>query len=456
MFLKNKNFYILAFIFFAVFVLAGAGCAKSKPPVPKPISLQWWGVWNESDQVKPLIDAYKANHQNVNITYRKLRFEEFETKLTEALAEDRGPDIISINNTWVRRYQSKILPMPDKPISVAIGKLQKKGPGTEVVYSMGSIPVLNPKSLKDKFVPTVFGDVTVDGKIYALPLSVDTLVMIYNRNILAQAKITKAPSTWQEVLNSARLITLQDKDGKLTRTAVALGTANNIPRFFDILSLLMMQSGTLMTDQSGKTAAFHLMPDLTTTTPPAAGALEFYANFANPNKESYTWNASQPNAVEAFTSGQLAMMFGYAYHLPQLKAKAPGLDIGIVPVPQLDPINEINFANYWVEAPLKKTKYPNEVWDFIQFAATNETAAGTYADKTGRPPALRSLIDKYKEDPEKGVFALSALTAQNWYHGKNPAASEDIFKEMINQILDGTNPIQEALSSAAQRINQTF
>lgn len=453
---KKKKITALAIVFFAVLVFVGAGCTKSKIPVPKPVSLQWWGVWNESDQVAPLIAAYQASHQYVKITYKKFRFEEFEDKLIQALAEDQGPDIISINNTWTRRHQSKILPMPDKPISIIVGRAQKKGTGTEVVYSQTNTPVLNLKTLKDKFVPAVYDDAVVDGKIYALPLSLDSLVLIYNRSMLAQAKITKAPSNWQEVLNASSLVTLQDKEGKLTRSSAALGTANNIPRFFDVLSLLMMQSGAQMTDQSGKAATFHQVQNLTTENPPAAGALEYYTNFANPNKESYTWNASQPNAVEAFASGQLAMMFGYAYHLPQLKAKAPGLDIGIAPMPQLDPINEINFANYWVEAPLKKTKYPNEAWDFILFAAGNEKAASTYADKTGRPPALRSLIDKYKEDPERGVFALSALTAQNWYHGKNPAAAEDIFKEMINQVLDGTSPIQGALNSAAQRINQTF
>ena len=453
---RKKKIIALAIIFFSVFILVGAGCAKPKPIKPDPVSLQWWGVWNESDQVAPLIAAYQASHQYVKISYKKFRLEEFEDKLIQALAEDQGPDIISINNTWVKRYQSKILPMPDKPLSVAIGKAQKKGAGAEIVYSQSIVPVLNSKTLKDKFVPAIFDDAVVDGKIYALPLSIDSLVLIYNRSLLAQAKITKVPSSWQEVLNGSRLITLQDKEGKLTRSSAALGTANNVPRFFDILSLLMMQSGTRMADQFGKTAAFHLAPNLTAENSPAASALEFYVNFANPNKESYTWNASLPQAVEAFASGQLAMMFGYAYHLPQLKAKAPGLDIGIAPIPQLDPINEINYANYWVEAPLKKTKYPDVAWDFIQFAASNENTNSAYIDKTGRPPALRSLIDKYKEDPEKGVFALSALTAQNWYHGRNPAAAEDIFKEMINQVLDGTNSIQEALNSAAQRINQTF
>ena len=453
---KKNKIIALAIVFFAVFILAGAGCTKAKPIKPASVSLQWWGVWNESGQVAPLIAAYQASHQYVKISYKKFRFEEFEDKLIQALAEDQGPDIISINNTWVKRFQSKILPMPDKPLSVAIGKAQKKGSSTEIVYTQATTPILSAKTIKDKFAPVVYGDMVVDGKIYALPLSIDSLVLIYNRSMLAQAKITKAPSSWQEVLNASPLVTLQDKDGKLTRSSAALGTANNIPRFFDVLSLLMMQSGSQMTNQSGKVASFHLAPGLASENPPAAGALEFYTNFANPNKESYTWNASMSQAVEAFASGQLAMMFGYAYHLPQLKAKAPGLDIGIAPIPQLDPINETNYANYWVEAPLKKTKYPDVAWDFIQFAASDEKAAGAYSEKTGRPPALRSLIDKYKEDPEKGVFALSALTAQNWYHGKNPAAAEDIFKEMINQVLDGTSPIQDALDSAAQRINQTF
>src|SRR3989304_4732046 len=393
---KKNKIIALTVVFFAVFILVGAGCTKSKPIKPDPVSLQWWGVWNESDQVAPLIAAYQASHPYVSISYKKFRFEEFETKLTESLAEDQGPDIISINNTWVRRYQSKILPMPDKPLSVALGGMQKKGPGTEIVYSQTIVPVLNSKIIKEKFAPAVFDDVIVDGKIYALPLSVDSLVLIYNRSLLAQAKITKAPSTWPEVLSASPLITFQDKEGKLTRSATALGTANNIPRFFDILSLLMMQSGAQMTDQSGKAATFHQVQNLTAENPPAAGALEYYTNFSNPNKESYTWNASMPQAVEAFASGQLAMMFGYAYHLPQLKAKAPGLDIGIAPVPQLDPINETNYANYWVEAPLKKTKYPDVAWDFIQFAASDEKAAGAYSEKTGRPPALRSLIDKYK------------------------------------------------------------
>src|SRR3989338_4706043 len=156
---KKIRFIVISGLMIGVFALVGAGCTKAKPIKPKPVSLQWCGVWNESDQVAPLIAAYQASHQYVKISYKKFRLEEFETKLTESLAEDQGPDIISINNTWVKRYQSKILPMPDKPLSIAVGTAQKRGPGTEIVYSQAAVPVLNLKTLKDKFVSAVYDDV---------------------------------------------------------------------------------------------------------------------------------------------------------------------------------------------------------------------------------------------------------------------------------------------------------
>ena len=109
---KKIRFIVISGLIVGAFVLVGAGCTKAKPIKPASVSLQWWGVWNESDQVAPLIAAYQASHQYVKISYKKFRLEEFEDKLIQALAEDQGPDIISINNTWTRRHPSKILPIP--------------------------------------------------------------------------------------------------------------------------------------------------------------------------------------------------------------------------------------------------------------------------------------------------------------------------------------------------------
>lgn len=459
MFRNKTRVFQFFFLLAGVLLLVGAGCKNTPASLEAEkrgvsLALEYWGVWNDESQIEPILTAYKAIQPNVSIHYRKFRAEEFEGKLLEALAEDRGPDIVSLHNTWMKRYQSKLLPLPTTPLQMPRGKTEKQGVATVTTYTMTTVPVTNPRLIKDQFVPSVFSDVVVDNQVYGLPLSVDSMVLFYNRDLLAQSKITKAPSTWQEVLDVARAVTQVDKEGKITRSGVALGTSNNVPRFFDILSLLMMQTGTAMTSSDGTHATFQLSAQGSKESM-GEGALQFYTSFANPSKESYTWSASLPDAVEMFAQGKLAMFFGYAYHAPQIKAKAPSLDIGYVPVPQLNPSYEVNYANYWVEAPMKKTKYPNEVWDFIQFA-TAEKQAELFMNESGRPPALRSLVDKIKNDPDRNAFGLAALTAQSWYHGKNPAAAEEVFKDVINQALEGKSSLKEILTAAAARMNQTL
>ena len=88
----------------ALLVLSGAICKSVSPEIKeatKPVQLVFWRVYDDSDAFSALIAEYNKMHPNINITYRKLRFSEFEKKLLDALAEDRGPDIFSILNICV-------------------------------------------------------------------------------------------------------------------------------------------------------------------------------------------------------------------------------------------------------------------------------------------------------------------------------------------------------------------
>ena len=91
-------------------------------------------------------------------------------------------------------------------------------------------------------------------------------------------------------------------------------------------------------------------------TNPAADAVRFYTDFADPGKEVYTWNKNMPNSLEAFILGKTAFFFGYAYHLPTIKSRAPKLNLSIVKLPQIAGNPEINFANYWLETVSRKNK----------------------------------------------------------------------------------------------------
>jgi ABC-type glycerol-3-phosphate transport system substrate-binding protein len=216
----------------------------------------------------------------------------------------------------------------------------------------------------------------------------------------------------------------------------------------------MMQNGAQMTDANGL-PSFNKMPEnLKRDIPPAVEALIFYTDYANPSKEVFTWDDTQPNSYDAFISGKTGYFFGYAYHLPRIRAQAPKLNFGVTGMPQIDPTAKVNYANYWVESVSKKSAHPELAWDFVQFAANAERAK-TYLAKTSKPTALRSLVNEQLNDADLGVFASQVLTAKSWYQGVNIAATEAAFNEMIDSTLAGAAP-NRAVDLSVQTISQTI
>jgi multiple sugar transport system substrate-binding protein len=443
-------------------IVSGFGCkiaSKQTQEATKPITLTYWRVFDDEDAFTDIIAKYKALHPFINIEYRKFTYAEYENELLNAMAEDRGPDIFSIQNTWLEKYQSKLVPMPDTitlAYPVMQGTIQKS-----VVNQLETTNSLTLKELKDNFVDVVSHDVILsDGKIYGLPLSVDTLVMYYNKDLFNNAGISQVPQYWnQEFLQDVKKLTKQDAKNGLVQSGAALGGANNINRYSDIISVLMLQNGAEMENDSGQ-VTFNLVPSFAKDTNynPGLEALRFYTDFSNPGKESYSWNDDMPNSLDMFISGNLAIMFSYSYDLATIKAQAPKLNFSIAKLPQIEgnPPTNINFANYWVEVVSKKSAHPNEAWDFIQFM-TKEEQVKSYLDKTKKPTALRSLVESQKADNDIGVFADQVLTAKSWYEGKNPLAAEDAIKEMINTVIKNTSDtLQTILNTAASHVQQTI
>ncbi|MFA5109663.1 MAG: extracellular solute-binding protein [Patescibacteria group bacterium] len=449
------------FLLIVCLLTSGFGCKITDPKTQaamEPITLTYWRVFDDSDAFQEIIEKYKTLHPFITIEYRKLRYEEYEAELLNALAEDRGPDIFSIHNTWIKKYQSKLAPMPET-ISIVYPVIQ----GTikkETIPELRTTKSLSLKELKDNFVDVVSYDVILeDGKVYGLPLSVDTLAMFYNKDLFNNAGISQTPQYWnKEFLQDVKKLTKQDPKKGIIQAGAALGGSTNINRFSDILSVLMMQNGSIMMTDSGQ-VMFNAVPPTSKDNNynPGLEALRFYTDFSNPLKESYSWNNDLPNSLEMFIGGNLAIMFSYSYDLETIKARAPKLNFSVAKLPQIEgnPPTNVNFANYWVESVSKKSPHPDEAWDFIQFI-TKEEQAKSYLEKTKRPTALRSLVASQKEDNEIGIFADQVLTAKSWYKGLNAAAAEDAIKEMIETMIKNTGEkIQTILNTAASKVQQT-
>jgi len=445
----------------AVFLTAsGFGCAlqtAEQQAAIQPIVLNYWRVWDDQDAFDQIIKDYQVVHPNITINYRKFRYEEYETELLNALAEDRGPDIFSIPESWLRKYQAKLQPMPPQ---IKMGYIIEKGSffnlqKTKVIeVRTENTPTL--REIKDSYIDTVFTDAVIDSQVFGLPLSLDTLVMFYNKDIINQAGITQIPTTWNAFQDAVVKATKFETESKIIQSGTALGTGFNIERSFDIISALMMQSGAVMSDSRNYPSFFSTVLKNGARINPGLTALQFYSDFASPIKSVYSWNNTMPNSLQAFMAGQVGFFFGYNYHVPQIRASSR-VNFAIAPIPQIPGNPIVNYANYWLETVSKKSKYPNEAWNFVLFM--NQPAeVRKYLAVTNNPTALKALITEQQDNEDLHAASTQTLTARTWYYGYDVAAAEQTFKEMAERFLLVTDQqgISDVMQVATQKISQTI
>ncbi len=453
---------IFSTILTVLLVFSGFGCkgltAQEQSSV-KAVTLNYWTVYNDVEELKKYAAEYKALRPQVTINIRQVRYEEFDQLFTNALADDVGPDIVSMHVRWIRKNQNRLATAPD---SVQVPRLIQKNKYTkEMAVVVDTIPLPKERDLRSEYVQSVHKDAVIEGKIYGLPIAFDSLALFYNQTLLDRAGIAEAPTTWEEFVAAVQKTTKFNATLDITQSGVALGTSNNIDNFFDIVSLFMVQSGATPVTQESVTFAAGVDRSQDRSHP-MIRALDFYTGFARATADRYSWNEKQQNAFDEFVRGKSAFFFGFAYDYPRIKARAPQLNIKITTVPQLNSGSPANVANYWLESVVKKSKHQNEAWDFVRFISSKEKVQ-TYTTATFRPSPYREQIVVQQQDETMGPFATQALFADNWYRGRESEIAVSAMKDMITEFLRAGNTEQETLKkdktviiNAAAKIQQTY
>jgi ABC-type glycerol-3-phosphate transport system substrate-binding protein len=471
--MRNKYRIILAALAIMIIPLF-SGCGSSKSGSYS-VNLEIWGPFDESAVYTEIINQYKSINPYVgDIKYKKFSPDTYKQELMDALASGQGPDIFLINNSWMPSFENKINPAPT--------------------------PFVSAQDIKSDFPDVVYSDFVDNDKVYAVPLSVDSMQLYYNRDMFNAVSISYAPKTWQEFQDDVKKLTIIDSSGNIIRSGVAMGTAKNVNRVSDLLSMLMVQNGIEMPNKKGVLAKFDEGVITADGSVVQAGeqVLNYYTQFSklnttgNTRNPLYTWNSKQPNSVDAFASGKVAMMFNYSWQNSTIKNKNPKLNYAVAPVPQSFSDNPSTFANYWAYAvslnkmnptesslgqasqiPVTNDMRTHEAWEFLRFMtmknsgtvtlynaitknskdfAVNFDPALDYLKKTQQPAARRDIIEMQKSDPFLGSFATGNLIAKHWYQ-KNPEAVDSIFSNMIDSVNSGGVSLHDALVLARNRIN---
>ncbi len=399
-------------------------------------TIEVWGVFDDTLAFNDSIKAFEKVNKSIKVNYKMYKPQDYEKAVLDALAAGQGPDVWMIHNSWLPEHINKIQPMP--------------------ASSGGSkVPLMTVRQFNEAFVDVAAMDLINGGKIYGLPLYVDTLALYYNKDMFASVGIAQAPRTWTEFMDDVIKITTYDAGRNITRSGAAMGTARNINRATDILMMLMLQSGVQMTDADNVQATFSRSVDGQNV---GERTLEFYTDFANKGrglgdngKEVYTWDDSMHYSTDAFVAGETAMMINYSHQIPMLRAAAARLNWAIAPVPQASTVDSRTYANYWPLVVSLNTKNSDAAWQFAYYMAAGDGTV-PYLNATARPTARRNLIDQQKTDPDLGVFAEQALTARSWFQVDN-AAIEAIFSDMIDAVNLGGQSFQQAIRAAEARVS---
>ena len=451
--MKPKKIFTLVLLSTLVFS-AGFGCKQNvlNKEQFKPITLEYWGVWDTPEQMSKVISAYQATHPTIKVNYRNFRYDEYEAKLLAAAWDNRVPDIFMIPSTDLKKYQAKLSSMP-KVVKIPITQIQ----GTikkEAITTLQTVNSLSLQDVKEKFVQVVNDDVVVDNKIYGLPYSVDTLVTFYNSDLLTKAGIPEPMKDLDELVEQVEKSGLAKigTNNQIYQAGVALGGADNIPRFFDILSALWMENDVKMQGND-----FNPLQDKTSAQR-FADVLTFYTYFADPTKAVYSWTADLPNAFELFAQGKLAYFFGYSYHADELRKRGLQFNWDLENFPQTRGAEGTKYyANYWLNVVAKNSANQDAAWNFVQSVTTDPGLVSQYLEPNNKPTALRALVKKQLENDQVRVFASQVLTADNWYAGYNATLAETYLAEFIKSYFKKEIQLDaKGLDFLVKRLNQTY
>ncbi|MDP3917917.1 MAG: extracellular solute-binding protein [Candidatus Woesebacteria bacterium] len=339
----------------------------------------WWGLWEDENITLSVISEYEASNPKVKIKYVRQSKEDYRERLTSALAKGTGPDIFRFHNTWIPMFKSELDKVPANIFTVS--------------------------DFSTTFYPVAVSDLTVGANLVGIPLEYDGLSLYINEEIFEKTG-KEMPTTWNELRQIARELTITDETGAITQAGVALGRTENVDHWPEILGLMMLQNGVDLTKPTGKLAE---------------DALDFYTIFSISDG---VWDATLPSSTVAFAGGKLAMYFGPSWRAFEIRLQNPNLRFKTIPVPQLPKTSanetDVTYATYWTEGVWARSKNKEEAWNFLKYISNKEVLEKLYnqASKTrmfGEPYPRQEMEILLKDHPIIGTTVVGAKTAQTWF-----------------------------------------
>lgn len=389
-----------------------------------------WGTIPE-EKISQIIQQFNPKAKDYTVFYKEIPEAQFSKTLLEALASGQGPDLIIAPHQLVLSNASRLYPFPTATMSE--------------------------KSFKSTYVDGASVLWTPQGAL-ALPVSIDPLVLFYNRGLFSKHGIVNPPTYWDEVVTMIPALTIPNNNGGFVESAIALG-APNVAYVKDIVMATVGQLGQLPVMTTYQTDGT-VYREVSANKPimeqgevlPLATTVRFFSQFADPSKSTYTWSQFGGNADDQFVAERLAMYIGYASELDTLRNRNLKADFDISTLPQTRGYNTfVTGGQMYAIGAIKNSK--NLITALTvesQFAGSG--IAPALANILGTVPALRSYAG-VQGVPE--VVAKSMLVAKPWLDSF-PVESTNYVASMLSDIINGRMGPTDAAATFVSRLQDLY
>ena len=362
-----------------------------------------------------LIKQFNATHPDIQVTMAVQPWATVGQKLPAAWATGQGPDLAT--------------PSPD-PGSVFNYTKTNSAAALDSSVGTGATQIN-----AGAFPPAVKSAFTVNGKLYAVPANVATLVLYYNKDMFTRAGITAAPATEEEFIADAKKLTV-GSGSKPSQYGLSLADNNTI-QMWPILQ--WMSGGDIVGSDNCATI----------NKPASVAALTKWSQLVSQGHISPVGQAGA-DADTLFASKKAAMEINGPWAAAGYKSAGINLGIAEVPVGSAGPVTLASTVPLMIE---RSTKHLAQAETFLAWY-TSQAAQTQFSKISGFPPARTDLSSEIANLPTVSVFAKALSHGKLYLAGQQNATQidSDVYVPFIQKIERGAD-VQSSADAAAKQIN---